>query len=486
MDLFKLEPQNVINYFYQINQIPRESGNEKAISDFLVSFAQKNNLKYVQDDSLNVLITKDATAGYENVPGVIIQGHMDMVCEKNADTQHDFATDPIEILVDGDHLKANGTTLGADNGIAVAIGLAILADTSLVHPRIELLVTTDEEVGMTGAINFDVSQLTGKYFLNLDSEEEGEFVVSCAGGLKAMINLPLQKSVISMDDLVCKEVVIKKLIGGHSGVEIDKCRANAIKLTGRILCKLDKAIDFHLVDIRGGRKDNVIPRETFFTVVLPKHQENAFEEALDGVAAEISNEYRTSDPDIEIISETLEIEDEVEVISDENLEKAIFLLLNIPNGIQTMSAELAGFVESSLNIGKIAVEDDHLVFLFAVRSSVRSIKYHITDQLEHFAKYCNAEFIKTAEYPEWPLKKESYLLTKAITVFEEMYHKKPIVKSLHAGVEPGVFLEQRKDIEAISLGPDMQAVHSPNEWVSISSIKRTYDYILNLLQSITE
>jgi len=484
MGIFDLEPKKVIQYFYEINQIPRESGNEKAISDYLVQFAHQRNLSVTQDASLNVLITKPASIGYESAPGVIIQGHMDMVCEKNADTQHDFLHDPIEILIDGDHLKANGTTLGADNGIAVAIGLAILDDATAVHPKLELLVTTDEEVGMTGAINFDVTQLTGKYFLNLDSEEEGEFVVSCAGGLKAMINLPLQKQLLSMSGLVCKEIAVRKLIGGHSGVEIDKCRANAIKLTGRILCKLDKTIDFHLVDIQGGRKDNVIPRETFCTIVLPLHQETAFEAVLDLVASEISNEYRTSDPHIEIVSETLDIEDEIEVISDENLEKALFLLLNIPNGIQTMSAELEGFVESSLNIGKIAIEEDHIVYLFALRSSVRSIKYHMTDQLELFAKYCNAEFIKTAEYPEWPLKKESFLLARAIEVYETLYGKSPLVKSLHAGVEPGVFLEKRTDIEAISLGPDMQAVHSPNEWVSISSIGRTYTYILELLKAL--
>lgn len=484
MKLDGLKPEKVMHFFYEINQIPRESGNEKAISDYLVQFANSRNLNVYQDSSLNVLITKDASIGYEAVPGVIIQGHMDMVCEKNADTQHDFTKDPIEIIIDGDHLRANGTTLGADNGIAIAMGLAILDDQSLIHPKIELLVTTDEEVGMTGAINFDSSLLTGKYFLNLDSEEEGEFVVSCAGGLKASINLPVQKHTVSMDGLICKEIAIRKLIGGHSGVEIDKCRANAIKLTGRILCKLDKEIDFHLVDIQGGKKDNVIPRETFTTIVLPQNQEATFDAIMDQVSQNIANEYRTSDPDIEIVSETLDVENEIEVISDENLEKALFLLLNLPNGIQTMSYELAGFVESSLNIGKIAIEDDHIVYLFAIRSSVRSIKYHITDQLELFAKYCNAEFIKTAEYPEWPLKKESYLLAQAKKVFSDIHGREPIIKSLHAGVESGVFLEKRPDIEAISVGPDMQAVHSPNEWVSISSIQRTYHFILELLKSI--
>ncbi len=481
---FELEPKNVLKQFYDINQIPRESGNEQAISDFLVAFAKERDLEVIQDKSLNVLIRKPATKGYENKPGFILQGHMDMVCEKNADTVHDFTKDPISMLVEDDHLTADGTTLGADNGIAVAMSLAILDDQTLEHPELEVLVTTDEEVGMTGALNFDSSLLKGKYFLNLDSEEEGEFVISCAGGLKAIINLPVQKKPINMSGMLLKEVALRKLIGGHSGVEIDKCRANAIKLTGRILCKLDEKVDIHLVDIYGGKKDNVIPRETFFQVVIPESEEDNFNETLDSLGKEISNEYRTSDPDIEIVSDTLDSEETVDVIDEEDMESAIFLLMGLPNGIQTMSAELEGFVESSLNIGKIAVEDDHIVYLFAIRSGVRSIKYHITNILEMFASYTKAEFIKTAEYPEWPLKKDSILLDQAIALYKKKTGKEPIVKSLHAGVEPGVFLEKRDDIEAISLGPDMQAVHSPDEWVSISSIQRTYEFLCDLLAEL--
>lgn len=487
-DLLSFEPKQVLSFFHQINQIPRESGNEKAISDFLVSFAQERGLYVHQDDSLNVLIRKAATPGFESKKGIILQGHMDMVCEKNQDTQHDFSKDPIKMYVDGDKIRAVGTTLGADNGIAVAMGLAVLDRQDLPHPEIELLITTDEEVGMTGAINFDVDLLHGKYFINLDSEEEGEFVVSCAGGLKSYINLPLAKEEIALETMLIKEISIRKLIGGHSGVEIDKCRANALKLAGRVLSTLDEKMTFHLVDLYGGRKDNVICRESFITLAIKASDEELFDQTMDLLASEIKNEYRSSDPDIEILSETMLREEnetgQLEVLSEDTLEKVIFLLMCTPNGIQTMSAELEGFVESSLNIGKVAIEDDHMVYLYAIRSSVRSIKYHITNQLELFARICKAEFIKTAQYPEWPLIKDSHLVEVAKKVYLSNSGKEAIIKSLHAGVEPGVFLEKRQDLEAISLGPDMQGVHSPDEWVSISSIQRTYHFLLQLIQSL--
>ncbi len=482
--ILDLQPQLVMKYFYEVNQIPRGSGNEKAISDYLVAFAKERGLEVVQDEALNVLIRKPATAGYEEAPGVILQGHMDMVCSKNADTDHDFEKDPIDMLVEGDFITANGTTLGADNGIAVAMGLAILDDVSIAHPQVEVIITTDEEVGLTGAIRFDATQLQGKYFLNLDSEEEGEFVIGCAGGLKAIINLPLQKEWAGTDQMIVKEISVKKLIGGHSGVDISEHRANAVKLVGRILSKLDSELDIQLLDIHGGDKDNVIPREAFTTIIFPGNQEAEFEELLDRMSDDICQEYASSDPNIEIVSSTLEVDDSVEVLIEQDLETLVFLLMGVPNGIQTMSYDLKGFVESSLNLGKISIDEDHAVMLFAVRSSIRSQIYYIADQLKAFANFCNADFIKTAEYPEWPVKSQSALLEKAIQVYETMYNKAPIVKSIHAGLEGGVFLEKLPYLEAISLGPDMEAVHSPDEKVSISSIQRTYSYLLTLLKEV--
>lgn len=484
MNIYDLEPKSVMGFFHEINQIPRGSGNEKAISEYLVDFAKERQLEVNQDKALNVLIRKPASAGYEDHKGVIIQGHMDMVCSKNAGVDHDFEKDPIDMYVDGDYITANGTTLGADNGIAVAMGLALLDDQDAKHPEIELIITTDEEVGLNGAIAFDATQLRGGYYLNLDSEEEGEFTIGCAGGLKSIIHLPIHKEVIDSNKLICKEVAMTKLLGGHSGVDIQSYRANAIKLTGRILCKLDREMDLFLLDIHGGDKDNVIPRETFFTIAFPKEEEERFEQILDSMAEKIQNEYHLTDPNIEIISKTIDMDSTIEVLEESALESLIFILMTVPNGIQTMSPELEGFVESSLNIGKVAVEDDHIVFLFAVRSSLASLKEYITNQLKCYADYCNADFIKTAEYPEWPVKHNTQLLEKAIDVYKRMYNKEPIVKSIHAGLEGGVFMEKLPHLEAISLGPDMDGVHSPDERISISSIQRTYEYLTNLIEAL--
>lgn len=482
----ELQPQKVFHFFKEVNNIPRESGNEKALSDYAVEFAKKRQLEVIQDASNNVLIRKPATVGFEHVQGVIIQGHLDMVCEKNNGTVHDFKVDPIEMIVKDAFLMANGTTLGADNGIAVAMGLALLDSDDIQHPAIELLLTTDEEVGMTGALNFDSSQLKGQYFINLDSEEEGEFVVSCAGGLKAFINLPIEKQTISTEGYILKEISITKLVGGHSGVEIDKNRANANKLTGRILCKLNESVNYFLMDIHGGTKDNVITREAFMTVLVAEKDAIVYDDVLDLLGEQIANEYKTADPEISIVSEDFEGPETVEVITTATTETITFLLMGVPNGIQTMSADLPGFVESSLNLGKIAIEEDHMVFLFAIRSGIRSLKYHMTKQVALFAKQCGAEFIQTAEYPEWEFKKGSHLLDVSVETFTKLFGKTPIVKSLHAGLEPGVFLEKNPNIEAISFGPDLFGVHSPDERLHIASTERTWNFLLEVLKNLKQ
>lgn len=479
-----LEPERVFYYFEEISKIPRGSGNEQEISDYLVAFAKERGLYVNQDSYLNVIIKKDGTTGYENAPTVIIQGHIDMVCEKNANTDHDFENDGIKLLIDGDFITADGTTLGADNGIAVAYALALLDADNIAHPPLEIIMTTDEEVGMTGALNMDVSELVGNYFINMDSEEEGELCVSCAGGLRAHINLPFNSSEIKTSDYIIKEISVKNLKGGHSGMDIDKGRANANKLTGRILCKLNEKLDIKLIDIYGGMKDNVIPRESFCTIAINKNDEETFIELLDSVSSNIANEYRTSDPDITIYSSTINCETTVEVIDSDALQKVVFLLMTLPNGIQTMSSELEDIVESSLNLGRVAKEDDKIVFLFAIRSSIRSLKYHITKQIELFAKMCNAEFIKTNEYPEWEYNKDSKLLNICVETYEKMYGKKPLVKAIHAGLEPGVFIEKLPKLDAISFGPDTIDVHSPDEKVSISSTRRTWEFLCNVLKEI--
>lgn len=480
------KPTTVFTYFKEINQIPRCSGNERAISDYMVLFANKYNLEVVQDEWLNIIIKKNGTKGYENAPITILQGHLDMVCEKNKGSQHDFNTDPIDFIIDGEWLKANNTTLGADNGIAIAYIMSILASTDIPHPPIEAVFTTDEEVGLTGAIKMDKNGLNAKYFINLDSEEEGEITVGCAGGLKSSIVLPVTYVDSISNKISYQGIDIKNLIGGHSGAEIDKNRSNADQLMGRILNYIYEYCTFNLVDINGGTKDNVIPRECFSIIAIDEKDISDFRSKLGSITKEIKNETKTSDPDITISNKEIFDIDENKIISQGTTEKLLFLLLTVPNGIQTMSNDLEGMVESSLNIGKCVKEDDEIVMLFAVRSNIESLKYHISNRLKAFAKIIQAKYIETADYPEWAFNPESDLITKATDVYKEITGKEPIVKSIHAGLEGGVFLKDLPDMEALSFGPDMEGVHSPDERLNIESTRRTWKYLLALLKAIKE
>jgi dipeptidase D len=477
--LAHLEPKSVFHFFENISRIPRGSGNEKAISDYVVAFAKERNLQVYQDEFNNVIIKKNGTLGYENLPTVIIQGHLDMVCEKNMDKIHDFVNDPIDLKIEEDFILANGTTLGADNGIAVAYALALLDSDTISHPPLEVLFTTDEEIGMKGALELDTNQLTGQYFINLDSEEEGELLVSCAGGLKAYIHLPIEFD--SSIHTKAFQIMIKGLKGGHSGMEIDKNRANSNKLMGRLLYTLDNQIDFELFDIGGGLKDNAIPREAFASVLLPEEEMGTFIDTLNHIETIFKSEYKTSDPDIQIIIEPMDSVDKI--FSSDMKSQIIFLLLNLPNGIQTMSADIEGLVESSLNLGVVQREEEYVNFIIAVRSSVKSLKYHIRDQIKVFADCLNADFIETAEYPEWAYQRQSKLRDLFVKTHEDMYGKRPLIKALHAGLECGVFAEKIPGLDLISLGPDMFDVHTPDEKVSIGSTKRTWEYLIKVMEN---
>ncbi|MFW6015013.1 MAG: aminoacyl-histidine dipeptidase [bacterium] len=478
--LDNLEPRSVFNFFEILTNIPRESGNEKAVSDYVVSFAKKRDLEVYQDQVNNVIIKKQGTKGYEELPAVIIQGHLDMVCEKNMDTVFNFEKDHIRLTIKDDYIMADGTTLGADNGIAVAYALALLDSKDIPHPPLEVLLTTDEEVGMKGALELDTSILNGKYFINLDSEEEGELLVSCAGGLKAFIHLPIDFQETNNEKAF--NIVIKGLKGGHSGMEIDKNRANSNKLLGRILHELSKHIDFDIFTLGGGLKDNAIPREAFAKIIIPNNQENKLKKIVLKMEKIFQNEYKTSDAGVKVL---IKGEDSVlQVFSDEVKNKLIFLLFNIPNGVQTMSADIKGLVESSTNLGVIERENDYINLIFAVRSSIKSLKYYIRDQIKSFAHFINADFIETAEYPEWEYDPDSKLRELFVKTYEERYGEKPLVKALHAGLECGVFSEKIPDLDLISIGPDMFDVHTPEENLSISSTKRTWEFLLSVLKNM--
>lgn len=485
LSLEDLRKEKIFEYFFKISEIPRGSGNEKAISDFLVDFAKERNLYVCQDKYNNVIIKKPATKGYENAPGVIIQGHLDMVTEKNAGVEHDFEKDPLVLIVDGDKLKAKDTTLGADNGLAVAYAMALLDADDIPHPALEILMTTDEEVGLTGAIMMDTKDIKGKYFINLDSEEEGEFVISCAGGLRPIISIDLQYDNISNDNLQKVDIFVKGLKGGHSGMEIDKERANANIVLGRVLHAIDDAFDMHLIKLSGGMKDNVIPREAVASFLISKDKLSELDTLISNLKNTFKNEYANTDPLLDIVYVSEKPQDNTtSVITKAIKDDIIFLLMTLPNGVQSMSTDIPGLVESSLNLGRIYEKDGAFSFEYATRSSIKSRKSLMSEKLKLFAKKCNAKYVATKDYPEWPYKRDSKLLDLCVKVYEELYSKKPIVKGIHAGLESGVFIEKLPHLEAVSFGPNIYDVHSPDEWVSIESMRRTWSYLLKLLESI--
>ncbi|GMQ59971.1 aminoacyl-histidine dipeptidase [Vallitalea sediminicola] len=475
-----LEPKSVFEYFEKINNIPRGSGNEKEISDYLFSFAKDRNLEVVQDEHLNIIIKKPATKGYEAYPTVILQGHMDMVCEKNFDVEHDFLKDPIELIVDGDYISANGTTLGADNGIAVAYCLAILDSDEIEHPAIEVFVTTNEEAGMNGAIGVDPANFSAKLLVNLDSEEEGEFLVSCAGGLKACIDIPIKYEQVEGTTV---KIMVKGLKGGHSGSDINMNRANSNRVLGRILYDLNNSMNINLIDIFGGSKDNAIPREAYANIIIADNEYDRFNEIVANISEDIKNEFKTSDSGLIVVT-TKENNSKTKTMANETLSNLIYLLTCLPNGIQTMSSDIEGLVESSLNLGVVVTNDDSIKLTIAVRSSVGSLKKVMEYQLGLFAKHGHSEFKITGEYPEWEYRKESKLRDSFTKTYEDMYGEKPLIKAIHAGLECGVFDEKIEGLDMISLGPNMYDVHTPDEKLSISSTKRTWEFLLNALKNI--
>ncbi|GFR35936.1 aminoacyl-histidine dipeptidase [Thermobrachium celere] len=481
--LRNLEPQSVFHYFEEISRIPRGSGNEKAISDYLVDFAKKHNLEVIQDKALNVIIKKPGTPGYENAPTVIIQGHMDMVCEKNKDKRHDFEKDPIELRIVDDYIYANGTTLGADNGIAMAYALAILASNDIPHPPIEVLLTVEEETGMGGAMALDGKNLSGKMLINIDSEEEGKLLVSCAGGVRTTHKV--KATYVSADkNKVAYTISIRGLKGGHSGMEIDKGRGNANKIMGRILDDLLNTINFDLAEINGGSKMNAIPRECDATILLNESDVQKLQDKIEDWDKTLKNELRSSDANVHVF--VTKLENAVERCFDEETKKKVIAsLVLIPNGIQTMSMAIEGLVESSTNLGVVETREDEVIFQSAVRSSVRSLKYNILNQAKKVAEVLGAELVADSDYPEWQYDPDSKLRQLFMDVYKRMFGKDAEIVAIHAGVECGLFKEKLgEDVDMISFGPNLYDVHTPDEHISISSVKRMWDYLLAVLKEI--
>ena len=475
-----LNPQLVFKYFEEISQIPRGSGNEKAISDYLKSFGEKLGFETIQDKALNIIIRKPATKGYENCPGVILQGHMDMVCEKNKDTDHDFEKDPLKLRIIDDNIYATGTTLGADNGIAVAMGMAVLASNDLQHPPIEVLITTDEEAGMSGAMALDGSLLKGQYIINLDSEEEGFLLVSCAGGVTATSSLKAEYTNVDSNKQALL-IDIKGLFGGHSGIDIIKQRANSNILMGRLLNLL--SVKFDLAKIEGGSKNNAIPRECEAIILVDKNDVVKAKEEINNIAQIFQKEFSTSDPGIIVKCSETNVDKTLTCQATSNVVKLLNL---IPNGIQTMSMDIEGLVESSTNLGVVKTLDNEITFECAVRSSVSTLKDSITNKMDLLANTLDGSLKLESDYPAWEYSKGSKLEEICVETYEKLTGKKPTIMAIHAGLECGLLLDKIPHAQAISLGPDMANVHTPEEHLSISSTENTWNYLVAILKSMNQ
>ena len=476
-----LQPRKVFEYFEAISAIPRESGNEKAISDYMVNFAKELGLEVHQDEAYNIYIKKPAAPGYEHLPAVILQGHLDMVCEKNKETVHDFEKDGLKLFVDGDWIGAKGTTLGGDDGIAIAFQMAILADNTLKHPALECFMTTDEERGMTGVANMRPEYLQGKILINVDNEVEGEFIVSCAGGAKAYSTLSFNREPIVEGSSVCK-ITINGLKGGHSGAEIHHERANAHILMGRVLHNIREQVDFQILKVEGGTKDNVITREceVWIATKVP-HQER-----VAAIVAEMERvfkaEYEVQDPDITVVCN--EVAYEGLAMDAQSAHQFIDYLLVVPNGVMGYAKHMEGLVETSLNLGIVKMDESTVRFASAVRSSVASRKAEILTKLSALAHAFGMAFEIKGDYPAWQYDSHSRIRELAVELYEKMYGKSPKVTAIHAGLECGFISEKCPGLDMISIGPDLEHIHSPEERLSISSTARVYEYILQLLENL--
>lgn len=464
----------VLYFFEKINEIPRGSGNEKAISDYLVKFAKERGLWVHQDKANNVIIKKKASKGYENHSAVVIQGHMDMVCEKDPDVIHNFEKDPIKVIYEGDYIHADGTTLGADDGIAVAMAMALLDDENAVHPPLEVVITTDEEVGMLGAANLDATLIEGRRLLNIDSEEEGIFTVGCAGGVKTESEIPVEFVKPCYDKFA--RIVVTNLEGGHSGIDINKERANANKIMARVLDRIMSGEKAQICSIKGGAKDNAIPR--YGEAVVCCGDIGSLEATVNIIKEEIRAEYALTESNIEISTEEVEICDNV--FSENSAKKVLTAILLMPNGVQSMNLEL-NMPESSNNIGVVKMNGNSVSLICAVRSSVITKKAYIKSQIERLTEICGGITKSHGDYPAWEYRAESPLRDLFTEVYRECYKSEPKVETVHAGLECGLIAEKIPDMDMISFGPDLFDIHTPKERASISSIERVWDFLCKAL-----
>ena len=478
--LANLEPKSLFKFFEEILSIPRPSKHEEKMTEYLINWAKERNLEYVSDEIGNVIIRKDATKGKENSPWVCLQSHIDMVCEKNSDKVFDFEKDAIVPKIEGEWLKADGTTLGADDGIGVATALAILDAKDIEHGPIECLFTVDEETGLSGAEALSADVLKSRILLNLDSEDEGEIFIGCAGGIDTVAKLPYDKE--ETPDAPAFKIMVKGLKGGHSGDDINKGLACANKLLNRILWSLDKEMDLRLACFEGGNLRNAIAREANATFVVAKEDVELMKEIVAQFTKDLIYEFRTTEPDMEIIlSEAEKPEFVVDMLSQDNL---LNVLYACPHGVLAMSREIPGFVETSTNLASVKMKEDHFFITTSQRSSVESAKYAAAYRVESCFLLAGADVEHGDGYPGWAPNPESKILKIAVDAYKKLFNKEPIVRAIHAGLECGLIGEKYPGMDMISYGPTLRGVHSPDERLEIKTVELYWKHTLEILKNI--
>lgn len=476
-----LQPADVFRYFGELCSIPHGSGNVKQISDYCVEFAKKHGLKYRQDESFNVIIWKVASCGYEDRPTVILQGHLDMVAVKEPDCLKDMEKEGLELEVDGDFLSAKQTSLGGDDGIAIAYALALLASDEYEHPALEAIFTVDEEIGMLGASALELSDIKGRIMMNIDSEEEGIFLAGCAGGGTAACTVPIDKC--QSEGVLCK-IKLEGLRGGHSGTEIICQRANANVLIGRVLFKLSQSVKFSVLSISGGEKDNAISKAAQAEVIIKECDADRTVSEIRLLEKELKNEYAATDEELKISVSVDNKAASYSVFSDSSAEKLIMALIQLPYGVQKMSSDIPGLVQTSLNLGIIKENSEGVVLYYSVRSSLGSEKDFLVDRIKAFMQFIGGKCEMSGLYPAWEYIRESYLRDVMSSVYEKMYGKKPKVETIHAGVECGIIADKIGKLDCVSFGPDIYDIHTTRERLSISSARRTWEFILEVLKAV--
>lgn len=477
--LSELKPEQVFRYFEEICSIPHTSHHEKELSDYCIRFARERGYDCTQDEMGNVIIIAEATPGYENAEAVIVQGHLDMVGDKIDGCDIDMEKEGPRVYIDDDYIRADGTTLGGDNGIAVAYALALLdaTDGSIPHPRVEVVLTVCEEVGLLGAAAMDLSSCQARRMLNIDSEVEGILTAGCAGGRRACCHIPVKR--ISRTGLSCR-LELSGLMGGHSGMEIDKGRANAVILLGRFLMLLKENMSYDLIALNAGVKENVIPKSGSAEILIAPDEKDILQMTIEKFREHMEAEYGKTDPIIHL-GLAAEKTGTFSALDKDSLLRALTAFNLMPNGVQAMSMDLPGLVETSINTGIAELVDDELILRQSIRSSVSSAKELISQRVALLAEQLGGQVDFKGDYPAWPYARTSKLRDQCVAVFKQQYGYEPKIELMHAGLECGIFSGKLPGLDCISFGPNLFDVHTPGEHASISSIARVWEYLKAIL-----